>query len=72
MFQNEGKPYFLNQYTCLWVVSCIDKILRVIQMTIFKNLEDIEGIRVSFLNLIYQNQSDRFLMDCLTRALPSP
>ncbi len=27
MFQNEGKPHFLNQYTCLWVVSCIDKIL---------------------------------------------
>jgi hypothetical protein len=45
------------------------KYLRVIQMTIFKNSkEDIEGIRVRFLNLIYKNQSEGFLMDCLSES----
>jgi hypothetical protein len=40
-------------------------------MTIFKNLkEDIEGIRVSFLNLIYKNQSEGFLTDYSMNLLP--
>ncbi len=52
-----------------WSHTC--KYLRVIQMTIFKNLEeDIEGIRVSFLNLIYKNQSEGFLMDCFSESSP--
>jgi hypothetical protein len=33
MFQYEGKPHFLNQYTFLWVVSGIDKILPGIPTT---------------------------------------
>jgi hypothetical protein len=39
MFQNEGKPYFLNQYTCLWVVSCIDKILPGIPATVSHSVD---------------------------------
>jgi hypothetical protein len=40
-------------------------------MTIFKNFkEDIEGIRVSFLHLVYKNQSEGFFTDYSMNLLP--